>query len=110
MRDPDLDFYGFILPTKRRRVKRAEQRRRVRARSRALRNGLLCDDEHLDFYGFTVMPDPDLAFYGTPLYTDEAWHISHKAWNALMHALHGNTPRGTGRGRGIRLGSRISYK
>ena len=64
VRDPDLDFYGFTLPTKRRRVKRAEQRRRVRARSRALRDGILCDDEHLDFYGFSVTPDPDLDFYG----------------------------------------------
>ena len=24
------------------------------------------------------------------------WHISHKAWNALMHALHGNGTSGTG--------------
>ena len=26
----------------------------------------------------------------TALYSSVLWHISHKAWNQLMHALHGN--------------------
>ena len=47
------------------------------------------EDPDLAFYGTKLMGDDDLAYYGT---TDVSydWSISHREWNRLMHALHGN--------------------
>ena len=84
-----------------RRQRRFDLRRRRDVRgpnqTQLLYSGVTHEDGDLSYYGFSVMVDPDLAYYGTAVYgPDVMWHISHRHWNALIHALVGNTVRSGG--------------
>ena len=84
-----------------RRQRRFDLRRRRDVRgpnqTQLLYSGVTHEDGDLSYYGFSVMVDPDLEYYGTAVYgPDVMWHISHRHWNALIHALVGNTVRSGG--------------